>query len=45
MGGGGSTCKTKSLNSPLLLDITPTKKLSRLVLTLITDHILEKRHI
>ena len=39
----GSPCKTKSLNFPLLLDITPTKKLGALVPLLITDRILEKR--
>ena len=31
------------LNFPLLLDITPTKKLGRPMPPLITDHILEKK--
>ena len=38
----GSTCKSKSLNFPLLLDINSSKKLSPPVPLLITDHILEK---
>ena len=38
--GRGSLCK--SLNFPLLLDITPTKKLSLPVPSLITDQILKK---
>ena len=36
-------CKPKSLNFSLLLDITPTKKLSPAVPLLISDHILEKK--
>ena len=40
--GRGSLCKPKSLNFSLLLDITPTKKLSLPVPSLITDQILKK---
>ena len=43
MGGGASPCKPKSLNFLLLLDITPTKKLSPPIPSLITNYILEKR--
>ena len=39
----GCSCKPKSLNFPLMLDITPTKKLGPPVPTLITDHILRKK--
>ena len=42
---GGSPCNRKSLNFPLLLNITPTKELSPPVSPLITDHILEKSYI
>ena len=41
----GSPCNIKSLNFPVLLDITPNKKLSPPVPPLITDHILEKKGI
>ena len=41
--GRWSPCKTKSLKFSLLFDITPTKKLSLPVPSLITDHILEKK--
>ena len=42
-GKGGVLLEAQSLNLPLLLDITPTKKLSPPVLLLITDHILGKK--
>ena len=44
-GGGRSSCKQKSLNFSLLLDITPTKKLGSPVPLLITDHILGKKYL
>ena len=37
----GSPYKPKSLNFPILLDITSTKTLSPLLIPLIPDHILE----
>ena len=40
---GQSPCKSKSLNFPLLLDITPIKKSSSPVSLMITDHILGKK--
>ena len=44
MGGVGvAHCKPKSLNFPLLLDITPIKKLCSPVPLLIKDHILERK--
>ena len=39
--GRGCPCKLKNVDFPLLLDITPTKKLSPPVPPLITEHILE----
>ena len=41
--GGGSSCNPKSLNFPLLLDITFHQKVSPFFPPLITDHILEKK--
>ena len=41
-GGTVSPCRPKSLNFPLLLDITPTKKSSHTIPLLITDHLLGK---
>ena len=42
-GGWKSSCKSKSLNFPLPLDIASTKKLSFPIILLITDYILEEK--